>query len=708
MALKIGIDVGGTFTDLVVTRDGAEPTIYKTLSTPADPSVAFVNGLTDIAASMNPPLSLQAFAASIDVIVHGTTVTTNATLTSTGAKCALITTRGLRDALEMRRGIREEQYNNRYTNVKPLAPRHLRVGVGGRIDRNGVETAPLDLDEVRGALRLFKAEGVQAVSICFMNSFANPTHERAAAKLVRAELPGAYLSVSTDVLPSIRFYERVSTTALNSYVGPKLNHYLDQLTARLGQIGFRGLLLIMQSNGGVISPQLARERAALTLLSGPAGGPGAGLFYTRIHGQDKCIVTDMGGTSFEASVAVGAPMIKNDGEIARHKIALPMLDIHTIGAGGGSIGWLDQGGMLRMGPASAGADPGPACYMKGGELPTTTDANVVLGFLDPAYFAGGRMRLDVAAARRAIETHVAKPMGLTIEQAAAGMYRVACNNMAQGVREVTIKRGFDPREFPFIPAGGAGPIHSCLICQELEIPLQIIPRESSVLCAFGMLMSELKHDFVRTFVARLESVAWDRLSAVIDDMAKEGARQLEEERIPEDRRRFEVKLDCRYIKQYHEVSFAAAREAIAAGDAAAIAAAFHAEHNRLYGYSLEQERAPVEIINVRVQAIGVTDRPAYREKPWVGPDAAAARKGKRSVYIPETGSFREIPVYDGHRTGFGHRIDGPAMIEQETTAIFVSAAFDCVVDAYGSFALFAKGREDLVKTCIGDRQEALA
>ncbi len=700
MALKIGIDVGGTFTDLVVTRDGAEPTIYKTLSSPADPSIAFVNGLTDIAASMKPPLSLQAFAATIDVIVHGTTVTTNATLTSTGAKCALLTTRGVRDALEMRRGIREEQYNNRFTNVRPLAARHLRIGVGGRIDRNGVETAPLDLDEVRAALRLFKAEGVQAVSICFMNSFANPAHEQAAAELVRAELPGAYLSVSTDVLPSIRFYERVSTTALNSYVGPKLNHYLDQLSTRLAQIGFRGLLLIMQSNGGVISPQLARDKAALTLLSGPAGGPGAGLFYTRIHGQDKCIVTDMGGTSFEASVAVGAPMIKNDGEIARHKIALPMLDIHTIGAGGGSIGWLDQGGLLRMGPASAGADPGPACYMKGGELPTTTDADVVLGYLDPNFFAGGKMRLDLAAARRAIETHIAKPMGLSIEAAAAGMYRVACNNMAQGVREVTIKRGFDPREFPFIPAGGAGPIHSCLICQELEIPLQIIPRESSVLCAFGMLMSELKHDFVRTFVSRLESIAWDRLAAVIDDMTQEGARQLEEERIPAELRHFEIKLDCRYIKQYHEVSFAVSRAAIAARDAAAIAAAFHAEHNRLYGYSLEQERAPVEIINVRVQAVGHTEMPAYREKPWVGPDAAAARKGGRSVYIPETGAFREVPVYDGHRLGHGNRIDGPALIEQETTAIFVSAAFDCVVDAYGSFALFAKGREDLVKSCL--------
>ncbi len=708
MALKIGIDVGGTFTDFVVTRDDAEPAIFKTLSTPADPSIAVVNGLAEIAAGMNPPMSVAAFAATIDTIVHGTTVTTNATLTSTGARCGLLTTEGVRDALEMRRGIREEQYNNRYTNVKPLVPRYLRAGIGGRLDRDGRETAPLDLAQIRQAIALFKQEGVEAVAICFMNSFANAAHEQAAAELVHKEMPDAYLSVSTDLLPSIRFYERVSTTALNSYVGPKLNHYLDQLVDRLKGIGFRNLLLIMQSNGGVISPQLAREKAALTLLSGPAGGPGAGLFYVRAHGQRQCITTDMGGTSFEASVAVDTPMIKNDGEIARHKIALPMLDIHTIGAGGGSIGWLDEGGMLRMGPQSAGADPGPACYSKGGRLPATTDANVVLGYLDPGFFAGGRMKLDAAAARAAILEHIAKPMGLSVEEAAAGMYRVACNNMAQGVREVTIKRGFDPREFPFIPAGGAGPIHSCLICSELEIPLQIVPRLSSVLCAFGMLMSELKHDFVRTFVSRVNAIDWPRLSAMIDEMAAEGTRQLVEELIAEERRRYEVKFDCRYIKQYHEVSFTVPRELIDSRDSVAIVRAFNAEHNRLYGYSLEAENTPVEIINVRVQAIGITDKPTARREAWAGVDAAHALKSRRSMYIPETKSFRETPVYDGHRMRHGNRVAGPAMIEQVTTAIFVSAAYDCAVDELGSFVIYQKGREDLAKACLQQEEEISA
>ncbi|CUW39554.1 putative Hydantoin utilization protein A [Magnetospirillum sp. XM-1] len=700
MSTKIGIDVGGTFTDFFVAEAGCEPRIHKVLSTPHDPSIAVIQGLEEIAASRKPAMDFAGFVKTIDTIVHGTTVTTNATLTHTGAKCGLITTQGVRDALEMRRGIREEQYNNRYTNVPPLVERYLRVGVGGRMDRMGREIEPLSLADIEASIALFKAEKVEAVAICFMNAFANPEHERKAAELVRKHLPGAYLTVSTDLLPSIRFYDRISTTALNSYVGPKLSHYLDQLTGRLKGIGFDGLLLITQSNGGVMAPEVAREKSALTLLSGPAGGPGAGLAYANVHGQNRCITTDMGGTSFEASMAVDAPVMVNDGEIARHRIALPMLGIHTIGAGGGSIGWIDEGGMLRMGPQSAGADPGPACYGKGGTRPTSTDANLVLGYLNPGFFAGGRMSLDLAAAEQAIAEHVAKPLGLSVVEAAAGMYRIICNNMAQGVREVTIKRGFDPREFPMIVAGGAGPIHSCLIADELEMPFQIVPRESSVLCAYGMLMGDIKHDFVRTFVSRLDGLDWSRLKAVIAEMAKEGDELLNSERIAADRRSIAVKLDCRYLKQYHEVSFEVPMAAVEAGDTAAVTRLFHAEHNRLYGYSLEEQKVPAEIINVRVQASGVTDKPAGRSEPYAGPDGSAAIKGERMVYVPEDKAFRSVPVYDGHKLKHGNRVAGPAMIEEITTAIFVSASFDGVCDRTGSFALYRKGREDLVANIL--------
>ncbi|HEY5632986.1 MAG TPA: hydantoinase/oxoprolinase family protein [Burkholderiaceae bacterium] len=707
MALKIGIDVGGTFTDFVLTRDGAEPAIFKTLSTPSDPSIAVVEGLELIAAAQQPPQTLAQFAPAIDTIVHGTTVTTNATLTHTGARSALLTTQGVRDALEMRRGVREEQYNNRFTNVTPLVPRYLRSGIPGRLDRHGREIEPLDAGAVRAAIELFARERVEAVSICFMNSFANDAHEAEAARLVEELMPGAYLTVSSELLPSIRFYERVSTTALNSYVGPKLNHYLDQLVERLRGIGFAGLLLIMQSNGGVIAPELARRKAALTLLSGPAGGPGAGLFYAGAHGRDRCITTDMGGTSFEASVAVGAPLLVNDGEIARHKIALPMLDIHTIGAGGGSIGWIDEGGLLRVGPQSAGADPGPACYGKGGALPTTTDANVVLGYLAPGFFAGGKMPLDADAARAAVERHIAAPMGLAVEDAAAGMYRVACNNMAQAIREVTIKRGFDPREFVLVTGGGAGPIHSCLISEELEMPMQLVPRESSVLCAFGMLMTDLKHDFVRTFVSRLDALDWAALADVVDAMIAEGDRQLDAERMPADRREHRISFDCRYVKQYHEVSYRVQRDALARRDLDAVAAGFHAEHNRLYGYSLEQEGSPVEIINVRVQSAGRVSRPKYRRDAYAGPDPSHALKSARSAYLPGARRFAEVPVFDGHALGFGNRVAGPAIIEQQTTTIVVTEAFDCVVDPLGSFAIYRKGRQDLVASCLRG-EEAVA
>lgn len=703
MSLKIGIDVGGTFTDFLVAWDDKVPEIHKVLSTPEDPSVAVMQGLSEIAAAQEPATTVKDLLGSVDTIVHGTTVTTNATLTRTGAKSGLITTKGVRDALEMRRGIREEQYNNRYTNVEPLVPRYLRVGVGGRLRRDGSEIEPLVLDDVDEAIELFKNEDVEAISICFMNAFANPQQEQEAAERVRRALPDAYLTVSTDLLSAIRFYERISTTALNSYVGPILSHYLEQLTARLQQDGFGGLLLIMQSNGGVMAPEVARRNAALTLLSGPAGGPGAGLVYASAHDQRKCIVMDMGGTSFETALVVDSPVMVNEGTIDRHRIALPMLGIHTIGAGGGSIGWLDEGGLLRMGPQSAGADPGPACYALGGTLPTCTDADLVLGYLNPGFFAGGKIELDADAARNAIRRHIAEPLGMDVETAAAGMYRVVCNNMAQGVREVTIKRGFDPREFPMVVAGGAGPIHSCLICEELGIPFQIVPRESSILCAVGMLMGDLKHDFVRTFVSRLDAIDWKALNGLLSGMITEGTELLESEHIPDKRREFRIKFDCRYLKQYHEVSFEVPQANVDARDSAAIATAFHHEHNRLYGYSLEDEDVPVEIINVRVQAIGIADKPQLAAQERVAADASPALKGERSAYIPGEQAFRTIPVYDGHRLLHGQHIDGPAIIEEVTTAIFVGESFNCLVDKYGSFALYQKGRDDLIaKSLNGD------
>ena len=695
---RLGVDVGGTFTDFLVTREGEEPRIFKTLSTPRDPAIGLIAGLEEIAAAYG--LTLGALAGAIETIVHGTTVTTNATLTLTGAKTGLITTKGLRDALEMRRGIREEQYNNRYTNVPPLVPRYLRAGVGGRLDRAGGEVAPLDLGDVGEAIALFAKEGCQAVAICFMNAFANPDHERRAAELVRRRMPDAYLTVSNELLPSIRFYDRISTTVLNAYVGPRLTAYIDSLLERLADIGFAGTLLIMQSNGGVVAPEVARDRAAATLLSGPAAGPGVGLGYARTHGSDDCLTVDMGGTSFDAAlVRGGEPVTVSTGAINRYRIALPMLDINTIGAGGGSIGWIDEGGLLRVGPASAGADPGPACYGRGGARPTVTDADLRLGYLDPEFFAGGKIRLDPDAAARAIDAAIARPLGMDADQAAAGMYRVINSNMAQGVREITVKRGYDPREFPMVVAGGAGALHACMIAAELEMPMILVPRESSIFCAAGMLAGDLKHDFVRSFVHRLAEVDAGDLDAAYAEMRAEGDALLDAEGIARGpgRRRHLARIDCRYVKQYHEVSFAVPADVIEAGDLDAVAARFHAEHDRMYGYALAEQGTAVEVINLRLQSVGITDKPGLREEAYAGEDAAAALKGERRLYVPEEDRFRAAPVYDGHATRFGHRIEGPALIEQVNTAILVSAGFDCVCDRHGSFAIHAKGREELAR-----------
>ncbi|NIM11475.1 MAG: hydantoinase/oxoprolinase family protein, partial [Candidatus Aminicenantes bacterium] len=365
MVYKIGIDVGGTFTDFLLTSEDGRSEVYKVLSTPDDPSIGLLNGLTEMADAKG--LSLKDFIKQVTTIVHGTTVTTNAVLTRRGAQTGLLTTKGLRDALEMRRGIRERQYDNRYTNVEPLVPRYLRYPVEERLDYKGDTVVELKEADAADAVRLFKKEDVEAVAICFMNSFANPDHEARAAKIIKEQFPGVYLTVSSTFLPSIRFYDRVSTTVLNSYVGPILKSYLQSLVKKLGDLGFRGILLIMQSNGGVISPQYAMDNAAATLLSGPAAGPVAGIEYTSIQGYNDCITIDMGGTSFDAALIKDkTPLSTTEGEIERLRIALPMLGIVTIGAGGGSIGWVDEGGLLRMGPQSAGSKPGPACYDLGG------------------------------------------------------------------------------------------------------------------------------------------------------------------------------------------------------------------------------------------------------------------------------------------------------------------------------------------------------
>ncbi len=693
MKYKIGIDVGGTFTDFLLAFPDGTSKIYKVLSTPDDPSVGLLNGISDMASDLDT--SLEKFLEQVETIVHGTTVTTNAVLTYNGAKTGLLTTAGLRDSLEMRRGIREEQYNNRYTNVVPLVPRYLRRPVEERIDYQGDVVTSFNPESVEEAVELFEKEGVDSVAICFMNSFANKEHETKAARIIKEKMPDCYLSVSSSLLPSIRFYDRVSTTVLNSYVGPVLRRYLQSLVTKLKDHNFQGTLLIMQSNGGIVAPEVAADEAAVTLLSGPAAGPVAGVSYTSINGFDDCITVDMGGTSFDAALIKNkTPLVTTEGDINRLRLALPMLDIVTIGAGGGSIGWIDEGSLLRMGPQSAGSQPGPACYDQGGELPTCTDADLILGYLDADYFAGGKMKLNYERAEKAIKTHIADKLKFDLVEAAAGMYDVINVNMASGVREVSVKRGDDPRDFPLVLAGGAGPNHACMIAHELEIPVIIVPKESSIFCAAGMLMSDLKHDFVRTYSTTFSELKKETFLKYFKEMENEGKNYLRSEGIPENRIKNIYALEMRYTKQYHEVKVEVTREDVYDFKLDGIARQFHKKHNLLYGYSLEEENTPIELLNIRLTSIGDTEKPAFIEEKHDGEDPSKAFKRYRKAYLPTRKEFAELPVFDGFGLKHGNRITGPAIIEQVNTTTFLTSEYTLLVDRYGSFMLFLKDREE--------------
>ena len=519
----IGIDVGGTFTDLLLINSMTkEQIIEKTSSTPVDPSIGVINGLDHLANRLG--ISTQELLEKTTLIVHGTTVTTNAVLTSNGAKTGLLTTKGFRDVLQMRRGVRsrEHLYNNKYKAPDPLVTRDLVVGIDERTNAEGQIVKEIDEKEVIEALNWFKEEGVESIAICYMHSYANAENEMKTKKIVEQYMPEAYVTVSTDVSSIIRLYNRVSTTAMNAYVGPILKTYMDQLMGKLESRGFiNGELLIMQSNGGVTNPVTVSKLPATTVLSGPAAGPVSGSAFAKASGFDRAIVIDMGGTSFEASIIEnGEVNIRREGEINRNLISLPMVSIHTIGSGGGSIAWIDSGGLLQVGPQSAGASPGPASYKRGGMQPTCTDANLLLGYLNPGFFLGGGMSLDRSLAEAAVKDQIADSLKMSIEEAAFGIYQISNLNMANGVKEITIQNGQDPRNFPLVVAGGAGPIHAAMIARELDISEIIIPTFSSVLCAVGMLASQLRHDYVKSYRRSWENA---QFTEIIDILAPDKA-----------------------------------------------------------------------------------------------------------------------------------------------------------------------------------------
>jgi N-methylhydantoinase A len=685
MSHRVGVDIGGTFTDMLVTDESGEARLYKSPTTPQDPSIGVVQTLER--AARDQELSLDDFLSRVDAIVHGTTITTNAVLTGEGALAGFVTTKGFRDVLNMRRGLKARQFE-KYAPPAPLVPRHRIHVVEERVTVDGDVMVPLNEDDVRAAARSFREEGVEAVAVSCLWSFRNPAHEQRIGAILAEELPDAYVSLSTEVLPQIRVYERHSTTALNAYVGPVLKRYLVRLREALSSFGFGGTLLIMQSNGGVMSPELAQRFASNTLLSGPAGGPLAGVFYAATHELSNAITIDMGGTSFDVSlVANGTPTVTTEGEIGGHRIASPVLDIHTIGAGGGSIAWIDSGGLLAVGPKSAGADPGPACYGHGGTQPTVTDADLLLGYLDPDFFHGGELKLDVEAARTAI-AGIGDALGVDETEAAAGVYRVVNANMAAALSVVSVQRGHDPREFVLVVAGGAGPIHAAEIARELEIPLILVPRESSVFCAVGMLISDLKHDYVRTYARDLDKIDLGELSGLYREMAADARATLVGEGMPEGRIQVAFAADLRYVGQFNEVEVPShGDDGVTATVLDEMVAAFHERHDTLYGYSMPG--AAIELINLRVSARGVTDKPEFARAEHVGEDPSAAHRSQRQAYFD--GELIDVPVYDALRLANGNVVPGPAIVDQPTTTIVVPTGFQLVCDHYNNFLMHPEG-----------------
>lgn len=676
---NLGVDVGGTFTDIVLVDDEGGIKTTKTPSTP-DQSEGVLAGISRLADELD--LDLKGLLSRIRVIVHGTTVATNALLEYRGAKVGLITTAGFRDELEFRRSYKESTFNPRLAAPHAICPRALRFGVPERLDHRGAVLIPLDEAAVRAAIAELVAAGVEAIAVCYLFSFVNPDHEKRTRDLIADMAPGLHVSLSSDVLPEIREFERVSTTVVNAYVGPAITRYISNLDRMLDAAGFGGELFIMQSNGGMMTAREAASHAVGTLLSGPAGGVTAAIHVGALAGYRNLMTVDMGGTSYDISVVQDlVPAMTTESWLARYRIALPMLDIHTIGAGGGSIAWIDDGGALRVGPESAGATPGPACYGRGGTRPTTTDCNLVLGMLNPDYFLGGEMRLDVEAARAAIARHLADPLGLTVIEAAEAVVEVVNHAMANASHLLTTRRGLDPRDFTLVAVGGAGAVHAGRQAELLGMGTVIVPQTGPVFCALGDTVANLKVTEARTFMTDLAGIDLSVLNRRFDEMEAAARARLSGQAVTTD---FELRrsLDLRYAGEVHDVTvpLATRTRRITALNLEAAVRAFHDLHEQLFAH--KDAVQPVQVMTLRLDVIGLRASPRPRGRAFGDEDPSVALKGRRPVRFVD--GMLETPVYDGERLAPGHFLTGPAIIERWGTSVVVYPGQEALVDAYGN------------------------
>jgi N-methylhydantoinase A len=667
--VRVGVDIGGTFTDLCAAEHGRIIGVGKALTTPADPAEAVETVLREVLERLD--IAVQ----DVEIVVHGTTLVTNAILERRGSRTALLCTEGFRDVLEIARERRYELYDLMVELPRPLVPRHLRIDIPERVLADGSVAVELAEDDVVSVTRELSEAGVDAVAIAFLHSFRSDDHERRARAAVLRVAPEMRVSISSEVVPSFREYERTSTTVANVYVQALTDRYLADLEHRLATIGFAGQLFVMLSSGGIATLETAVRFPIRLLESGPAAGALAAARFGSASGARDLISFDMGGTTAKLClVERGEPLVAEEFEVDRAyrfrrgsglPVKIPVIDMIEIGVGGGSIAGIDALGLLKVGPNSAGASPGPACYGLGGEEPTVTDADLVLGYLDPQYFLGGSMALDVEAAERAIETRVAEPLGLSVEQAAWGIHRVVNESMATAARVHAAERGANPSVLPLFAFGGAGPVHAVGVAEVLGSPSVIAPIGAGVASSIGFLVAPLAFDFVRSRPCALEHLDWDDVRLLIDEMESEGDAILTRSGVAEDAIVHRRYADLRYVGQGHEVRVELPPEAF--GDNALTIDCFEREYTRIYGRSGPD--APPEVISWRVKSAG--PRPEFELAGDDAPASADPLKGSRPAYFPATAGYVDTSVYDRYRLASGAVVNGPAIIEERESTIVI-------------------------------------
>lgn len=670
---RLGIDVGGSFTDFVL-AEIASPNVhfFKIPSTPADPSVAIANGVREM-------LALFAVSPSdVSFLGHGTTVATNMIIERRGAVTGLLSTRGFRDVLAIGRQTRPNLFDYSESRAPALVDRERRLEIDERLDADGEVLKPLNSADVEAAALKFKEMKVEAVAISFLHSYRDSAHEERARQVIESLLPGVYVSISSEVLPEFREFERTSTTTLNAYVGPRMQAYIEKLRSRIAETGIEQEPLVVHSNGGLLSLASVEERPVLTCLSGPAAGVNGAAALGVQSGLRDIITFDVGGTSTDVSlISDGQPKFATDRSVAGYPVKLPMIDIHVIGAGGGSIASVDDAGGLKVGPRSAGAKPGPVAYDLGGTEPTLTDANICLKRLNPVALLDGRMPINREKAWAAIESQIAKPLGLSVEDAALGMLRVATANMSRAIRAVSNEHGSDLKAFTLMAFGGAGPLHAADVAREAGILKICVPREPGTMCARGILLSDMTRDLVTTQLLTVDADNWSQITSCLERMVSQGNEWLDEERVEPAQRSFVASVDARYLGQNHHIQVIL--DSASSDGYTKFCEAFHAAHKKQYGYDI-RDRA-LQIVNCRLKAVGAIVR-SDAEVKSVGGAFEHALIDEREVYFEE--GWLPTRVYRRTALPQGASMTGPAIVEEMSSTTIVLPGQQFVIDAQGN------------------------